>query len=264
MDSDFPGYAEAVAQENLVRGVACLGLNERICGLEVRPLTAWHVRWLMLNRSPFLGKYPAAMLCAKPDIVDDIMRFLWIVSPLYKPGSKPTAGWRRRVWPSARDRFNRRYSPIVKQKLDQVVAEILQYMDEAYLDAGEGSTGEKSYYEFEIAVAHEMHEVYGLPIDFWVRPPGLLGWLRDAWRNWNGQVNPIHIPLKIVFQLRKCRQKWNDPKALLTNRSEMLISKGLEKINADFQRTMEYESELAKQPSPSPETLPRLKPFELN
>ena len=94
--ADFPGYAEAVERENAIRGASCLGINEVICGLEVLPLCAAHVRLLSLVRSPFMGAYPVQALIEKPDILADIMRFLWIVSPQYQTGAVAGVVPRRR------------------------------------------------------------------------------------------------------------------------------------------------------------------------
>jgi hypothetical protein len=234
-DADCPGYAEAVARENLVRGAACLGLNEKICGLEVKPLTAYHVRWLVLVRSPFLLKVSAEVLANKPDILDDVMKFLWIVSPMFEPGVRER-GWGlgSGVWGTAKDKFNRTFAPILKQRIDTVCREILDYVDEAYIDAEEAGHRDKNYYEFEVSIANELHEHYGYRVDFWNAMPV--------------EKNPIHVPLKLVFQFRKCRAQ---KKGLtVSNSSERFISAGLEAMNARDRRVREYEGELARQPVP--------------
>jgi hypothetical protein len=257
-DADFPGYAEAVAREHLVRSAACLGLNEKICGLEVKPLMAYHVRWLVLNHSPFLLKVSAEVLAEKPDILGDVMKFLWVVSPMFEPGVKcqvasgtwwvSSVKWRLRRWlrlENARDKFNRIFAPILKQRIDTVCREILEYVDEAYLDAGEPGRGDKNYYEFEVSIADELHEHYGYRVDFWreVRVP--------KWKFWLGPVrdlNPVHVPLKLVFQFRKCRDQKRG--RTVSNSSERFISAGLEAMNARSRRVREYEADLGKQPAP--------------
>ena len=240
--ADFPGYAEAVARENAIRGAACLGSNEVICGLEVKPLCAAHVRLLVLVRSPFLGQFTVAQLAGtpgkdfedgKPDILDDIMRFLWIVSPMYETGSRagtpPKRRWfdtrqrfKRRLEAARtpRDKFNTAFSAILKQPVTTVVQEILDYVDEAYTDAeDDGEPGEKSHYAFEISIAHEFAKHYGYRIDFW-----------DS--TCPADKNPILVPLKIVFQLRKLRMKADGGESIVTNKSDRLIAAGLEKISA--------------------------------
>jgi hypothetical protein len=213
--ADFPGYAEAVARENEIRGAACLGINETICGLDVKPLCAAHVRLLSLVNSPFLGKYPVATLCQKPGILNDIMLFLWIVSPMYEAGARVRKHrWQRKT---ARDRFTEAFAPLLKQKLDKVVTEILEYVEEAYIDAEDSGENSKSFYAFEISIAHELHEHYGFRVDFWNNPPA--------------HQNPLLVPLKIVFQLRKLRAQIAGGKdAIVTNRSDKLVELGLEQM----------------------------------
>jgi hypothetical protein len=244
LDADFPGYAEAVARENIIRSAACLGLNEKICGLEVKPLTAFHVRWLVLTRSPFMSKFPIDALVEKTGIVNDVTNFLWIVSPMFKPGSMTAGKLKRwfdkitfRRFENPRDKFNRLYSPVLKERADVICKAIQEYMDEAYIDAEESTpsaSNDKSYWAFEIGIAHEMYEHYRYRIDFWNNPPA--------------EKNPVHVPLKLIFQLRKFRAKWSDPKALVTNRSEQLISEGLARINAIAKRLKEYEQEILAAP----------------
>jgi hypothetical protein len=219
--NDFPGYSEAVAKENEIRSRACLGINEVICGLEVKPLCAFHVQLFLLVRSPFLGAYQVEQLMDKPDILADIMRFLWIVSPMYRQEAPPMRpGWlqRRFDWrkvESPRDRFNVAYGPIMKQKLDTVIREILDYINDSFSDAEPGEKDAKSYYAFEVSIAHELHEHYGYRIDFW-NP------------YCPASKNPMLVPLKIVFQLRKLRAQIAG--AASVNKSDKLIELGLAEI----------------------------------
>lgn len=214
LEADFPGYAAAVAHENLVRGAACLGISSEICGLTIKPLTAFHVRQLGFARSPFLiSDITLDALLAKQDILDDIMRFLWIVSPMWKQGALTRKHfWQRR---SARDHFNKMFAPILKQPADKVCREILEFIEEAYLDAGEASGTDKTFFAFEIGIAIELRE-FGFRADFWNSMPP--------------EKNPVHVPLKIVFQLRKHRHYSKG--ALVSNKSERLISDGLAKMNS--------------------------------
>jgi hypothetical protein len=223
-DADFPGYAEAVRRENTVRAASCLGLNEKICGLEVKPLTAYHLRWLLMVNSPFLLKGVSGEgLADKPGIIDDVMLFLWTISPQFKPGSQPSAKWKRnlfgsflfRIFETNRDKFNRLFAPIISQRIDRVCSEILEYVDEAWLDYGEASGSDKTFYAFEVEIAHEMHEHYGYRVDFWNPMPP--------------EKNPVHAPLKLIFQFRKLRHQASG--LVLSNTSERFISKGLAEMN---------------------------------
>jgi len=212
--ADFPGYAEAVARETHVRNTACLGINEVICGLEVRPLTASHVRLLSLIRSPFIHRFSAEQLCAKPDIIADIMRFLWLVSPHFKQGSFARKHWWQRR--TARDRFNSDFAPIMKQRLDVVVREILDYVEDSFIDAEEGDAG-KSYFSEDVAIAYELSKFHGYRLDFW----------HSACP---ADRNPLQVPLKIVFQLRKVRKSFEHGTDGLANRSDALVQAGLKMI----------------------------------
>jgi hypothetical protein len=218
LDADFPGYAEAVAREHVVRGAACMGLSEKICGFEVKPLTAAHVRWLTLTRSPFLlGGLKPADFDSRPFLMDDIMRFLWIVSPMFDlRRSQPKRHWWQRQ--TARDRFNTAFAAIMDQEVGTVCREILEYMEEAYLDMEESQvTNDKSYFAFEVMIAEELHRNYGYRVDFWnAMPP---------------DKNPIHVPLKLIFQFRKLRKHQSGEKTLVSNRSEKFISDGLARMS---------------------------------
>lgn len=227
-DEDFPGYTEKVALENRIRGAACLGLDWEICGLPVKALTAYHVRLLMFARSPFfIAGIKVEQLADKPDVVNDIMRFLWVVSPLYRLGVKERAHW----WQlkTAKDRFNAQYAGIMAQPWDKVCLEILEFIEQSYIDCEEFKGGsDKTFYAFEVAIAAEMRE-YGFRTDFWreVRVPKWKFWLPPV-----KDMNPMHVPLAIIFQFRKLR-RFNKGE-VVTNSSERLIADGLIKMNLDL------------------------------
>jgi hypothetical protein len=215
--ADCPGYLEAVEREREIRAASCLGLNETICGLDVKPLTGDMWRLLKLTRSPFNGFNSVKLLCAKPDILADILRFFWIVSPIYEQGSRasePRKWYQLPATPTARDRFNEAFSPIVKLGVDIVVKAILEYVDEAFIDSDDSPRDSiKSYYAEDIAIAHEFCDAYPTcyRVDFWnpTCPP---------------EQNPLHVPLKIVFQLRKLRaQIAHGKEAGITNKSDRLV-----------------------------------------
>jgi hypothetical protein len=75
----IPGYQRAkergAALEENIRGSAFLSIPEKICGLEVLPLTMWIVRRLRIARSPFL--------CGGRIRAGDVLAFLWAISPGY-------------------------------------------------------------------------------------------------------------------------------------------------------------------------------------
>jgi hypothetical protein len=210
-DGDFPGYAEAVAHENIVRGAACLGLSLTLGGVPVRPLTAAHVRLLTLASSPFLLTHlTAEQLMTKPNLVDDLVTFLWIVSPWYQPGVTARRHWWQRR--TARDHFNAAAADLPAQPAAAVVQSVIDYITEAYLDAEEApaTVSDKAYFAFEISIADELRD-YGFRMDFWNQIPV--------------EKNPLHVPLQIVFQLRKLRKL--KAGQIVSNRSEKFIAEGL-------------------------------------
>lgn len=247
------GYAEAVARENQIRGAACLGVNEAICGVEVKPLCPAHLGLLAFVGYPFHGGYTVEQLCGtaankfmdgKPDLVTDIMRFLWIVSPQYQAGSRASTPSKRRRFESsnkykarveasktARDRFNESFAPILSQPVDQVVREIIGYVHDSFIDCDENAPStSKQYNALQISIAAELHEHYGYRIDFWSPecPP---------------DKNPVFVPLKIIAQLRKYRAaKAGQP---MLNKSDKLVADGLAKMAARDARLREYEAELS-------------------
>lgn len=271
--ADFPGYAEAVARENKVRGSACLGLNEVICGCEVKPLCPEHLGLLTFIRHPFHGGYTVDQLCgtkekefadAKPDLLADILRFLWIVSPMYKTGSVcgkqplpppfPKRRWfelprhhRRRIVNIAtryatdceaaktpRDRFNEAFAPILKLPVHDVVKEILEYFEESFIDIDQKAPRDaKQYNAVQISIASELSENYphSFRVDFWnpACPP---------------EKNPLKVPLKIVAQLRKYRavKAGNEVK----NNSEDFIEAGLTAMNEREAKSREENEKVSR------------------
>ncbi|MEY4917627.1 MAG: hypothetical protein RL616_1540 [Verrucomicrobiota bacterium] len=253
-DEDFPGYADSVARENLIRNAACLGINEVICGGEVKPLTAYHVRRLSFCGSPFLGRATAEQLCADeanhPWLLHHAMLFLWIISPFYQDTAKisvpPKRKWleskkkfndRCEAALTPRDKFNAAFARVMKCRLDDVIREILGYLDEAYLDAEEGEADDgQSYFAFEIAIAQELHSNYptAFDLEFW-----------NPVNSVNPVKNALFVPLKIIFQLRKARLKAKGE--VVENKSERAIREGLAELGRRRRRTAEYEQELHRE-----------------
>ncbi len=216
--ADFPGYAEFVARENLVRAAACLGLPERICGVEVEPMNIEHVRLLSLASSPFqMRGISVEQLCQKPGIEVDVTTAMWILSTRWRAGSA-----------RAKARFLKSKSMLALMRLpiDQPVAALLKYVDDAYIDCPPGDGEMKSYFAFEIAVAVEMARAFQLPLDFWNKHP-----VRQFIRWLTGKPSPTRIPLKILFQLRKVQRQMDAPNAIMHNASDKLLADGLAEMN---------------------------------
>lgn len=195
---DCPGYAEAEQREEELRAIPFLGIPETICGVKVAPLTLRRLQWLTMIKSPFLMRLEPEVLATKPDIGSDIERFLWCVSPKFNAGDE-----------KARKRFG-------KQKLKNhanVIKEICEYMDEAFLDRGESDMSSRSFYSAAAALVCFFHHNYGLSIDVWDN-----SWLRNLGRKFSGKPNILDIPLRIAFQLVKAHGKSVNPDATFLNR----------------------------------------------
>lgn len=227
-DGLYPGYPEAVARENRIRGAACLGWKERVCGCDVKPLTAYHLRRLTYAKSPFLAKVTAEELCENPDnhaaLLHHAMVFLWTISPMFSEAGAPASC--RRWWKfwhrpiaSNRDLFNQAFSGIMKLEILEVCRQLLDYIDEAYTDSEDAapSADTASYFAFEIGLARELHAAS--PKEF-----RLAFWNADCPRN----ENPVHVPLKLIFGMRKARLKAAGE--TVTNRSDAVKSAGLAEL----------------------------------
>ena len=155
---------------------------------------------------------------------------------MYERGSKPSkkAKWWQAQEITSRDRFNIEFSRILKLEAPAVLKAILEYIDDAYIDAGDpDEVMTRNYYAFEVSIAHELHEHYGYRIDFW--NPNILD-----------EENPLLVPLKLVFQFRKLRQQLeHGNEAAISNRSDKLVSAYLVEIG-NRQKTKDYETELSK------------------
>ena len=220
---DIPGYAEKVRREEEIRAIAFLGIPETIGGLPVAALTLRRVQWLSMMQSPFLRTVPVAVLLEKPDIATDIIGFLWVVSPLFRAGDA-----RRR------QRFNKKYAAILKQPAEKVLTEIMEYVEEAFLDSGEKdlSGDQRSYYSSAASIVGFFHRHYGLPLDCWQNDP-----VRNWYRRITGQVNPLDLPLKLAFQLIRVHQRSVNPELKFTNRlSEPVIKNHFAELNKQFKR----------------------------
>lgn len=225
-ESDFPGYTEAVARENISRAAACLGVPETICGVDVKSLTGRHIRLLCIAGSPFLLRdVTANELCNNPIIDVHVMTFLWILSPKFCASQRK------------RNRFFKSIRHVAKMKVNDVVKQIMDYVTEAYFDESKGDE-KKSFYSFEIGIVQNLHRSWGLPVDMWENH-----WLRNMIRRFSGKPNPLDVPIKILFQLQKAERRAADPACILSNYSEEFLRKGLQRINDLHQ----YEHDLLKE-----------------
>ncbi len=214
---DVPGYDEATRREEELRSLAFLGLEERIAGLPAAALTLRRLQWLTLVKSPFLASLPADALLEKPNVAADIILFLWIVSPQFEAGNE-----------KAKRKFYKTHGAVMKADAKNLIQEILDYVDEAFLDSGYGGAGEqRSYYSTAAALIGFFHKNYGLQIDVWENSR-----LRNFFRRITGQPNVMDIPLKVAFQLIRVHQRQVNPEATFYNRlSQPKVDAWLNNLN---------------------------------
>lgn len=215
----MPGYAEAVRREEELRAVPFLGVGERVAGLPVAPLTLRRVQWLTLVRSPFLTRLTADVLLTKPDIADDIVLFLWIVSPGFEAGND-----------RAKKRFYKTHGEVMAAEALKVIQELLDYVAEAFLDAGCETLDDRnarSYYAEAAGLVVFFHHNFGLQIDVWENSR----W-RNLVRKLTGQPNVLDIPLRLAFQLVRAHQRSKNPEVTFYNRlSQPKIDAWLTNLN---------------------------------
>ena len=125
--NSLPGYAEAHAKERRIRDIAWLPWEVPLCGIKVRQFSPNHFIALRLAGSPFISETP------RDPEVEDILIFLWIVSPSYQPGDD-----------EARKAFCLPLLATV-QFLPAITA-IWEYLTDAFLDVPRGTAGGVDYF----------------------------------------------------------------------------------------------------------------------
>jgi hypothetical protein len=139
-DLPIPGYAEAVRRENLSRLAAFVpGATDRLCGFDVRPLTARHVCFLGLADNGFVG----GGATIEPE---DVSQFLWVVSVGFSPDE------------GRRDAFVKR---TVSLSFVQSVREIEDWIEDAYGDAPGTAEGSRSPVSWVAALVDRFASEYG-------------------------------------------------------------------------------------------------------
>ena len=74
---DIPPYAEALAREQASRNAAFLDITETVAGFELRQMTLRDYLVLQVMRHPLLGGGTPSP--------EDLVAFLWLLSPAYRP-----------------------------------------------------------------------------------------------------------------------------------------------------------------------------------
>ena len=178
-----PGFREAVQRQTDLRDDAFLEFTAIICGIEIRQMTPHDFLILDAANSPFLSGNAIEL--------SDIARFLWILSPEYRPRAK----WAQR-------RFGR-----VCRKINTVEAalQIDKYLEVTFQDSPGSSGGNRV--SFAGWCAHLINYI-----------SSEYGWTRDE---------IMSCPLRILYQLQRCIRKSHDPDAILFNPSDEITRKSI-------------------------------------
>lgn len=179
---------EAREQESFHRACAFGVEREFICGMTVLPLAIWHVMVLDAIQSPFVGRSERCR-------VEDIVNFLWIVSPHYRPNAMD----RKWFW----------LTRCRKLKASEAVKAIVAYVSEAFADGPSASNDGASYYSAAAALVDLIASQYG----------------------WSEQ-EILRTPLKRCFQYRKAIRYRLQPQEPQGNRSDGIIQSWLDRANS--------------------------------
>jgi hypothetical protein len=146
----IPGYQRARERgaelEDNIRGSAFVSVPEKICGIEVLPLTMRIVRRLRIARSPFF--------CGGGIRAGDVLAFLWAISPGYFLRTK-----------KAREKSK---AALVEKArglgYHRAVRGIRRYLFYAWMDrppSPRTKKGEPTPVAFEAAMVHHVASAYG-------------------------------------------------------------------------------------------------------
>lgn len=213
--TQIEGWEETAREEAEQRNDAMLGLTDTLCGLKVKPLTWRHLLWLDIYQSPFLYDAPADVLLLIPDIHLHIARFMWVLSPQWKPFS--SLARRFFFWRYRKTLYGRKQMPgRGSSNTEEIVTAIVKFMDTSTWDLKSDSRGarRKSYYSAGAGIVHALCEKYGS-----VSPDP------------NAKNSALDVPVNIIGQLLRAHRRFENPKAQLSNRAEELERKWLAEYN---------------------------------
>lgn len=202
---EVAAYREAIDREGFSRDAAFLGAPETVLGFKVRPMTARHLLWLWTMQSPFVCAAPIGD--DRAEVVYHVKSFLMVVSR-----RDPAPRWWSRLW---RHRFDRRFKRFENSEFScsEVIAACREYVSDATQDAPSGKSG-KIYYSAAANIANWICHAYHCPLG-------------------EGIKMALDLPLKIAFQLMRADLKYNDPKAILFNPSESVLTRELTRMETE-------------------------------
>lgn len=184
-----------VAQEQLIRNAAVLGLHERAGDYRLGPLTLRRWTALVVMQSPYLPPF-------KTPAPEETLALLWVLSPDYVPGNTEAALTRRQQFMRGKFPFIAPLPPffwrtlrargkheVAKARAEvahaEIICELRTYIRETMQDAprhvpGHHAVPPPEYYCDTIAVATDLAREYGGGLEMY-----------------------FDLPLKLVFQAMK-------------------------------------------------------------
>lgn len=199
--SEQPEFIKATRDEWLARTLSFHPLNESVCGFVLVPMTLSHYSLLRIAGSAFLLK-------DETPSEDDVIQFLWCLSPEY---NRKRPGWLFRL------RCRRLRGERNLARLAVAVKKIRDFMQTAMLDRPAAVVGsgidEPDYYCDEAAIVASMARDKG--------------WSEEA---------ILNLPLRRLFQyMKEMRHHYsvkNGQPHMLCNRSEEIADEYLRKVNS--------------------------------
>lgn len=159
----YPGLTRGVARlrqvEDVIRLGSMLPLRENINGVDVLRLTPRHFDQLLLVRSVFLISRERRKAFEIRTPVEEIIRFLWIVSPSNRMNQRT---WRRFIpLRSSRARFVRQFHKIPFERARHFERAIDRYLGRQWFDKPPGGNGRIVPTAISAAIVHRVAAAYG-------------------------------------------------------------------------------------------------------
>ncbi len=165
-------YEAAVAKERAARNSVYVSPREVLCGQVVHNVTPHHLSLFAEAESPFVYGGSITIL--------DVVQFIGILTPEQKP--------ERYWWGGKKKLVQTLADKLVPRDLEEMAAEISDFVELTFMDAPGGSSGFNSA---PIASACAWIEYRMLSVPF----------------HWDYETRTKHIPLRRIYQLLRCQDR---------------------------------------------------------
>jgi hypothetical protein len=199
--SDYPGYNRSIARcaqiEDFLHDLPFLSTEEKIRGIKVKQLTPRMCGLLLFARSPFM--YKGAVRGAA-----DVARFLWIVSPGYKPDQKKADRFMRSLPLIAATRAGKLFP--VFRAFERAID---RYIDRAFIDQPAMCDGSTVFpVAYQAAIIHPIARAYAWEPDRILDTPvaQLYQFLKLIQRERGGIAGEMGVPSFYPYQDRARRR----------------------------------------------------------